>query len=244
MLFCALWFSDTDCSGNSVSKTTSLAAKAPDIAQEWDYKQNTGSPADYTAYSNYKAKWRCSACGHSWAARIENRVGHGDGDGTGCPECYNLRRSQPRMRHRALADSGHPVMKEWDYELNEQQGLDPHKITLRSNKRCNWICRQCPAGQLHRWKAAPLVRTLQASGCPYCSGLKACKCNSLQALSPEVAAEWDYVKNEGTPDDYPANSHMKAWFLSTKRGSWQAKINNRVQQAKKKAQISKGHADA
>ena len=53
-------------------------------------------------------------------------------------------------------------------------------------------------------------------------------CNSLQSLSPDVAAEWDYTRNAGTPDDYPAYSGSKVWWYNDKRGSFQARIGSRT----------------
>ena len=56
-----------------------------------------------------------------------------------------------------------------------------------------------------------------------------CKCNSLQTWFPDIAEEWDYARNKGTADDYPAQSTKAAWWKSIERGSWQTPIQGRTQ---------------
>ena len=68
------------------------------------------------------------------------------------------------------------------------------------------------------------------SGCPFCAGQAACTCNSLQALYPDIAAQWDYSKNEGQPSDFPGSSSYLAWWSSPQRGSWQQFIKSRTSQ--------------
>ena len=219
------------CSGSQVSKSTSLATKAPDVAKEWDFEANKLTPDDYTIASSARVHWICQTCGQGWTAPVYQRAGSANRQGTGCPHCYNLRCGHKadgsRQSHSVLADSGHPVMGDWDTEINAKLGLDPAKIKLRSNKPVHWVCRKCPKGHFHRWAATPNSRTLLNTGCPCCSGHQVCQCNSLRTFSPEVAKDWDYAKNEGTPDDYPAFAGKEVWWKSAARGSWQQTIANR-----------------
>ena len=53
-------------------------------------------------------------------------------------------------------------------------------------------------------------------------------CNCLQSLVPDVAAEWDYTRNSGTPVDYTAGSNSRVWWYNDKRGSFPATINDRT----------------
>ena len=219
------------CSRRQVNKSTSLATKAPDVAKEWDFEANKLTPDDYTAGSNARVHWTCQTCGQGWTALVQQRVGSANRQGTGCPHCYSLRRGHKadgsRQSHDVLADSGHPVMHEWDTEMNTKLGFDPAKIKLCSRKLVHWVCRKCPMGQLHRWAARPGDRTVYNKGCPCCSGQKVCQCNSLRTILPEVAQYWDYDQNEGTPDDYSAFSGKEVWWKSAARGSWQQTINRR-----------------
>ena len=216
------------CTSRRVCKHNSLAIKAPDVAASWDYKANKLTPDDYTSGSGYMAGWICPTCGQNWDARIRKRVGNS----TGCPHCHDARRGRKadgsRTRHPTFQASDHPLMLEWDEEANIRDGLFPDKITLCSNKQVNWVCHSCPVGCVHRYKAKPTSRTVLKSGCPYCFGHKACKCNSLQALFPDIAQEWDSGRNKGTPDDYASKSAYNAWWTSAERSSWQQTLHSRT----------------
>ena len=61
----------------------------PDLMKEWDWAKNDALglyPEKITLGSNKKAFWKCSKCGHSWDATINNRA---RGKGQGCPVCAN-----------------------------------------------------------------------------------------------------------------------------------------------------------
>jgi len=54
--------------------------------------------------------------------------------------------------------------------------------------------------------------------------------NDLLTVNPELAAQWDYDKNNGlTPDRVAANDNKKAWWLCGKGHSWQAAVSSRNQ---------------
>ena len=201
------------------------------------------TPDDYTTGSQVCVHWKCQTCGHGWIAPVKRRTGSANRQGSGCPHCYSLRHGHKadgsRQSHNVLADSGHPVMNDWDAAANLKLGLDPAKIKLRSHKQVHWVCRKCPLGHLHKWAATPNSRTGRNSGCPCCSGHQVCQCNSLRTIIPEVAKDWDYAKNEGTPDDYSAFAYKLVWWKSAARGSWQQSINDRTTAYRMRRRISK-----
>ena len=227
------------CSGRRACKHNSLATKSPAAAASWDYSANEGTPDDYTAGSNYRATWNCQDCGLSWQAVINKRALNG----TGCPHCYELRRGRKadgsRTSHPTLrgASGDHPLMAEWDKDANEKAGLYPENIKLRSHIQVNWICRKCPLGLLHLYKAMPNDRTLKCSGCPYCDAQKACKCNSLQTHFPDLVEEWDFDRNKDAPGNYTARSHAEVWWRTAERGSWQQRIDTRTDRRLKRHQV-------
>ena len=53
---------------------TDFQTRFPDIAKQWDFAKN-GSllPSEVLPFSNKKVWWKCEK-GHSWQAKIENRV--------------------------------------------------------------------------------------------------------------------------------------------------------------------------
>ena len=216
------------CLGKKVCKHNSLATKAPTIAAEWDYKANAelGTPHTVMSLSNRAAGWLCHDCGHSWTAAISHRVQKQ----TGCPSCGPKVNHSSHTRRPAFAESQHPVLTQWDHKRNAAQGNFPHNTTEGSNKQIYWLCLNCPAGQKHSWRAKLSSRTgKHPSGCPFCAGQLACKCNSLEALYPDRAA--DYGKNTGRPCDHTAGSAHQAWWQTPACGSWQQAIFERTVQA-------------
>ena len=214
------------CAGKAVCHHNSLAAQAPRIAAEWDFAANELTPGDYTLQSNATAAWKCSTCQYKWRSPIQRRTVHR----SGCLLC-RVERRRKQQKHSSLAAAGPAVMAFWDHARNERAGLDPNDITLCSTQTVHWLCTKCPLGIEHRWDASPHRRNLRAShpsGCPYCSGQKVCECNCLQTLYPQVAAEWDFIRNRTTPADHPASSRHVAWWLKSQRGRWQQEISART----------------
>ena len=213
--------------GHGVCSHNSLAANFQDIAAQWDYSQNEGSPADFRCGSKKVKVWICSK-GHRWSTAIKHRTGRKQG----CPDCYSERRGYKsdgsRQRHPVLADSNHPMMASYDYDRNAQAGHDPEKFRLCSHQKLHWLCNSCPKGKLHQWTAAPKDRFVKEAGCPCCSGHKVCECNWLHDLCPQVSAEWDYNKNVGSPRDFAAGSDVVKWWVTSERGSFEGRINQRV----------------
>ena len=206
-------------------KHNCLATVAPWAAAQWDYEANDalGTPDTVVACCNQPAGWHCQVCGHRWTVAPDARVSKLSG----------CRRCSPKgtvIRHPTFAECQHPLLQEWDITRNEACGNYPHNTSLRGNKQIFWLCNKCPAGQEHSWSAATGSRTgCRQAGCPVCAGLVACRCNSLQALFPDIAAEWDHEKNIGEPRDYSAGSEHLAWWYTPQRIGGQQTIDSRTQ---------------
>ena len=213
------------CTGRKVCKHNSLPTKAPGVAAQWHPTNNMTQPEDFTASCRTKAHWLCPACNHTWSAAIGHRV-----RGYGCPACNRKSGRRNSKRQPTFAACKHPLLAEWDHQRNAEAGHFPERITLGSNKQISWLCPACPAGQEHSYTAQPNVRTRshRPSGCPQCAGRKACKCNSLSTHYPDLALQWDYTKNEGTPEEHTAHSDVAVWWLSEQGISWQQSIHART----------------
>ena len=211
------------CANKKVCQHNSLHTKAPHLVHEWSEKIEL-SPSNFLVGSSKRAWWQCE-CGCEWEATINRRTGLG----SGCPDCADQRRGGMHKRHPTLTESQHDMMQVWDWKLNEEAGLDPGELRCRSGKKAHWVCHKCPADQPHKWQATlnSMYKNVThgTMGCPCCVGLQACKCNSLQSLFPEVAADWDYERNKGTPADYAAHSHKKVWWYNSHRGHVEAEIH-------------------
>lgn len=230
------------CAGQAVCQHNALATLSPSIASEWDFDANQLTPHDYTCHSNAVVGWRCSSCQHSWNTHIHRRTLQL----AGCPECAAQKRRE-RTKQPSLTAAGARAMQHWDHKRNAAEGLNPANITLGSIKKVHWLCLECPMGVPHRWCVSPNARFKSSGivfGCPCCSQPKkqACKCNSLQTLYPEIAAEWDFTKNYNTPDDYTAYSYQNVWWTNDKRGSWQQSIRLRTEPAYRR--LKKLHSKA
>ena len=225
------------CSSRKVCKHNCLATKEASVAAQWDYAANDGTPDRVMAQSNQPAGWHCDACGHKWSATPASRVSK---NRTGCPQCAREAHPKKKTKHPTFAGCNHPLLAEWDHERNAAEGHFPDNIRLKSNKHIYWLCNKCPAGQEHSWAAWPKGRTGRTeSGCPCCAGHAACKCNSLQSLYSDIAAEWDHGNNKGQPSEHAAYSHHVARCSNPQCGSWQQSIASRTTLERQKSSRSK-----
>ena len=204
------------------------------VAARWDYEATDGTPDSVLAQSNQPFAWICGVCGHKWSAAPGQRLSKYR---RGCPKCGEQAKTR-KTKQPTFADcqdpQGKALLAEWDHERNTSRGNFPHNITLKSHKQ---IFGSAPSVQQGSSTAGPYHRTSSSqSGCPFCAGHAACKCNCLQALNPDTAAEWDHAKNKGQPSDYTASSHHSDSWFSPERGSWQQPIYIRTDHRLKRSQ--------
>ena len=88
------------CSGHKTCKCRSLAAKHPELMEQWDWDGNQGTDSySVSCYSLKRVSWICTEHGE-WDAspslRVYNR--------TGCPKCAKQRRSGPRPQRGLMKD--------------------------------------------------------------------------------------------------------------------------------------------
>ena len=210
------------CSNRLVCLHNCLATIAPDAAQYWNHSKNEKTPEQMMAGSHFRAEWKCPTCKWEWQAPIQKR----SLARAGCPKCSARNRRQQSQPSFAAAQPA--CLAEWDYERNAQEGFDPHVITLGSGKMVHWICLCCPRGQPHRWTSSPKGRVGHGHGCAVCAGKKVCVCNSLEALFPLLATEFDVEQNGFAPSDITARSHKEVWWRNAERGSWKQTVNART----------------
>lgn len=215
------------CSGHKVCRHNSLTAKAPLLAAQWDFEANKGTSENVSAHSNQTVGWLCDVCGCKWSTAPAKRVCKKK---TGCPHCAQVAaKTRKQIRHSTSAECTHHLLAEWDHVRNAAEGYFPDQIRLKSGRKIWWLCGKCPVGHEHSWSAGPNSRTGRAeAGCPRCAGQAACKCNSLQSLYPDIAAEWDHDRHSGQPSDYTASSSYLAWWSDHQSGSWRQTINSRT----------------
>ncbi len=202
------------CSGHLVlSGESDLATINPALAEEWHYERNYPlKPEDVTANTARKVWWKCKN-GHEWLANIQLR-----NRGNGCPYCAGQR---VIPGENDLLSVNPVLAKQWDYEKNS---TGPEMVQSNSNQYAWWICEKG-----HSWRALISNRSGLGRGCPYCSGaLVITGVNDLRTVNPELAEQWDHVKNGSiTPETTMANSALKAWWICANGHSWQSVVASR-----------------
>ena len=196
-----------------IEKVNSLLYTNPEIAREWNYTKNVKlQPLHFTANSGKKVWWICDK-GHEWRASIDNRSKEHD-----CPYCSGR---YPIKGKTDLGTINPSLSNEWNFTRNGD--LKPENFTVSSGKKVWWIC-----DKGHEWQAIIANRS-KGIGCPYCSNYKALQgYNDLTTLNPNLAKEWNYVKNESlAPTHVSVNSHRKVWWICNKGHEWQASVDSR-----------------
>lgn len=205
------------CAGQIATPATCLRTLRPDLTAEWLSDRNGAlTPDNVRPGSNRKVWWRCAVDpSHEWRAQIGHRTA-----GAGCPMCSG-RVATPETCLRAVRPD---LAAEWHSYKNGT--LTPDDVTPGSGCRVWWRCSVDPS---HEW-CVPVNNRSGGSGCPICSGRTASSTTSLQALYPDLAAEWHPDKNNGvTPDTVRPGAGKRIWWRCAVDNSheWQATILSR-----------------
>lgn len=211
------------CAGKVVtSGKNDIASQRPDVARDWDYNKNAPlTPSEVATHSNIRYGWICSKCGHAWVATPSDRCRNSNPKG--CPACAG---KVVIPGKNDIASQYPNVAKEWDY--NKNFPLIPAEVAGHSHKNYGWICGKCG----HAWDAKPSnrCRNTNPTGCPACAGKVVIPGeNDIASQHPDVAKEWDYVKNYPlTPAEVTRRSLKDYGWICSKCGhAWDAKPSNR-----------------
>lgn len=194
-------------------KGNSLAEVRPDLVAQWHPAKNgTLSPSAICFSSNKKVWWLCGK-NHEWEASPNGRAR------TGCPYCSGKR----VCADNCLATLLPALAKEWHPTKNVS--LTPRDITLKSNKRVWW---QCKNG--HEWPAPVCNRSgKKGRGCRFCTRKAVSDLNSLAVNNPQLAKEWHLTKNGRlTPADISIYSDKKVWWRCRRNHDWPSTVANRT----------------
>jgi len=115
------------------------------------------------------------------------------------------------------------LWNEWDFEKNDELGLDIYKITKASGIKLWWKCLKCKSSYFQ----SPNGRRKNYN-CYFCSGYKVNSTNSLMSLKPSIASQWHPTKNgELTPHSVTCNSFKKIWWLGECGHEWEVSVVSR-----------------
>ena len=127
------------------------------------------------------------------------------------------------MAEKKFIIDNEKLMSEWNWNKNNELGLDNKMLTLGSNKKAWWKCKKG-----HEWQAT-INNRINGNGCPYCSGRYAIIGeNDLSTLNPKLAKEWNYEKNgKLKPENCTTNSGKQVWWKCNNGHEWQSRISHR-----------------
>lgn len=204
-----------------------LRDQRPDLFEQLHPTKNkeAGIDVDRLTYgSRKKVWWYCSrnTCDHHiWEATVNDRAKQ---KGTGCPFCSRLK--------TCICDSiatTHPhLLNELVPHLNP--GIDVTKLFSGSGVEAWWRCNVAPCGH-HVWRTQVRHRTA-GHGCPFCSRVNVCPCDSFASLYPEILPSFHETLNSGIdPYTLAPGSGFRYWWKCMVDGShlpWMASIASRT----------------
>lgn len=206
------------CSGKRIKVGfNDLTTTNPELISEWNYNKNEKDPENYSKGSDEKVWWKCDK-GHEWEAAISSRT---SGRKAGCPYCAGKKAYKGENNLFTAC----PELKTiWNYEKNISA---PEEFTAGSNKKVWWRCDTCG----YEWEAQ-IFLVSQGGRCPNCAKqnriinlnetLKKSK-GSLAENFPELLEEWNFEKNEISPEYCIPGSSKKVWWVCKDCGySWES----------------------
>lgn len=108
-------------------------------------------------------------------------------------------------------------------EYSKENIYDINDITIGSKKKVIW-----DGACGHKWEST-IGHRIRGRNCPYCNHKKVLKGqNDLLTLSPNIAKEWNYSKNEKSPEEYFEKSNKTVWWICPKGHEYQSRISNRT----------------
>ena len=172
------------------------------------------TPDDVTCGSNRKVWWQCER-GHEWQC-APNHL-HKLYDSNRCPYCND----RAVCEDNSLLARYPELAQEWDNELNFP--LTPDHVLYCSGKKYWWR-----RGEFV-WQASIKDRQRKRDGIPRGQYLACYPHLRLSVTHPELAAQWDNLKNAPlTPDQVTARSGKKVWWRCKHGHTWQSAINKRI----------------
>lgn len=126
----------------------------PELMKEWLYEKNKGvNPKKISKTSSKRLWWKCSN-GHEYMATISRKI-----EGRTCPFCSGDRAI---TGVNDLSTSYPELIKDWDYDKNSKNKINPTKITTKYTKEVWWRC-----GNNHSYQET-IENKIKDPSCPFC----------------------------------------------------------------------------
>lgn len=132
------------CKGKQVLKGyNDIATTNPELLTEWDYRVNDKlgiTPDSISRGSDKKVYWLCSK-NHSYSASVSNKF-----NGRGCPYCSG---AKVLKGFNDLETTNPELLDKWNYERNNELGINPNNISKSYSKKVWWKCSEGHEYQRH-----------------------------------------------------------------------------------------------
>lgn len=189
----------------------SLKEMRPQLVSEWSDKNLPLTP-ETVSYGSKKIVWWQGKCGHEWQTSIKARS-----QGENCPICSGARVIEGI---NDFATKYPDIAAEWS---KKNYPLKPTMVTAASHKKVIW---EDQFG--HEWMALVKSRTVNGTGCPYCShNLVLTGFNDLASRFPQIADEWSERNLPLTPDKVTAFKNVRVWWKCGLGHEWYTLISTR-----------------
>lgn len=186
----------------------------PERNLQWNPHRNTVKPEEISFGSRKRLWWLCPQ-GHEWQAPVYSVTA-----GCGCPYCTGKRVIPGETDLAAVCPELLPF---W----HESNAFSPEQVAPGSHKKALWRC-----AQGHVWESVIASVAVDGCGCPYCAGKLAIPGETdVATLCPDVAAQWDSLRNGGLkPEEVLPSAHDKVWWLCELGHSYQAVVFSRTRE--------------
>lgn len=168
--------------------------------EEWKEKATNvhGGQYDYSLVNYVNAKTLVSIICRRHGVFEQNPSEHLAGKG--CKYCAGLFHEKD-----SIANVYPDILNEWDYEKNNETGVNPNNISIHSTRKIWWKCNN---GCNHSYLATINDRVVKHSECAVCHGKQMAYDRSVEFLRPDLAKEW-CEQNDIKPSEVSCGSEKK-----------------------------------
>jgi len=147
-------------------------------------------------------------------------------DGKRCGTGKYLGMGKYLCKHNNIAAKSPHLVEEWHPDNPGR----PEDYFYGSGMKAKWKCSNDPCG-CHVWEARIRNRTTAKTGCPFCSGRRACLHTNLAVKYPDLVKEW-HPDNPNGPEEFtPCSNTVVLWKCRNDPCGchvWKTKISNRT----------------
>lgn len=183
-------------------KGKSLLDLHKELSEYWDYvKNNPIKPDHIKPQSSKEVWWICPYCGKSYLKAPRKQVLLKAN--WRCSDCMSTHKT---YKSGVLSEAYPEIALDWG--TNDKS---PNEVSFRDSRKYNWKCHKCG----YEWVSSVELVTGGRSRCKVCSGRVYKKgYTDLKTKFPDVANDWDYLKNTIKPEDIMYTEYLgNYWFI-------------------------------